>query len=328
MIENRERPLLRVGVIGTGKHGSRYVRHLLNDVPGLTLQAVCRRSEEGRRQAASWRCRYYRDWHEMVAHPDVDGVIAAAPPTINRDIAIACTREGKPLLLEKPLAGCLADAEYIVNLARQEGLRLTTGQTLRYNAVIKKMKSELDGLGSLYTFSANQHLEPASLQWLQLPEIAGAGVSFHTAVHVFDALRCITGLEVVRLTALSRCHGNASLEDVLLVLLEMENGVVGTVDCSKVGSARSGLFHFVGANGQLWGEQVYNTVTLVEGQQQKDISPARPVNTIVPLLEDWAAYVQGEGENPVPGDEGLAAVRICDACLKAARDGSWVTLNA
>ena len=47
----------RVGILGTGKHGSRYARHVVDDVEGLELVAISRRSAEGRAQAAGWNCR-------------------------------------------------------------------------------------------------------------------------------------------------------------------------------------------------------------------------------------------------------------------------------
>ncbi|WP_028583369.1 Gfo/Idh/MocA family protein [Desulfogranum mediterraneum] len=316
---------VRVGLIGSGKHGSRYARHLLADCPGLELAAISRRSPSGAEQARQWQCGYYPNWQELVADPRIDAVIAVVPPTLNLAIARACAGLRKPLLVEKPLAGSLADAQEIVALSNRN-LVLTVGQTLRYNSVIQALQEELWRIGRLYSFSANQRLEPTSLAWHEDPAMAGAGVSFHTAVHVFDALRTITGLEVVRVSALSRNHGEALLENLLAVLVEMEYGVVGTVDCSKVGAARSGLFEFVGEQAQLRGEQIYNSCELIQGQEITDLSPPQAVSTIVPLLRDWEAFLCHGGNNPVPGPEGLAAVRICTACLRSAREGAWVTL--
>ncbi len=322
MMTENIRPM-RVGVIGTGKHGSRYAHHLVHDIPGLLLQAVSRRSAKGAVQAGQWQCRYHRDWQGLVVADDVDAVISVVPPALNKDIALACAKAQKPLLLEKPLAGSLEDARFIERLSRHEGLHLMVGHTLRYNAVVGILKTELPNLGPMFSFAANQRLEPATLEWLHAPELAGAGVSFHTAVHVFDALRLITGREIVRVSAVTRCHGKNPLEDLLAVLLEMEDGVVGTVDCSKVGHARSGSFQFVGEKGQLWGDHIYNRVTKVKGQALSDLSPKHQVHTIMPLLGDFQKFLRG-APNPIPAKEGLAAVQICEACLKSARDGRWV----
>ena len=318
---------LGVGIIGTGRHGSRYANHVLRDVAGLRLAAISRRSPEGADQAAAWHCAWYRDWQDLVGDPQVEAVIAVVPPALNLEIAKCCAAEGKPLLVEKPLATTGADAAALVKLYAGRNLPLTTGQTLRYNPVVRMLREQRPVIGRLYSFSANQRLEPSTLAWHADPTLAGAGVSFHTAVHVFDALRWITGLEVRRLMAVSRRHHNPVLDDLLVVLVEMEGEVVGTLDCSKVGQARSGRFEFIGSDGQLQGDQVHGTLELVRGTKVTRLQPEVSCNTIIPLLRDWHAFLTGQGPNPVSGADGLAAVRLCEACLESAASGAWVILR-
>lgn len=318
---------MRIGVIGTGKHGSRYVRHIINDVEGLELTAICRRSAEGELQAREWGCALFSDWQDLIAHPGVDAVVAAVPPALNLSIARKCAAENKPLLVEKPLGVNVDAAEKIVALFSEKKLPLTVGQTLRYNQVVRALHDNLSSIGTLFSFSANQRLELSSLAWHDDPEEAGGGVSFHTAVHVFDALRFITGLEVTRIMALTRRQHSRYLEDLLVVLVEMQDNVIGTIDCSKVGNARSGRFEFVGYEGQLQGDQVHNTLERIIGSQVKSCESGKPVSTIVPILMDWHAYLIGKGPNPVSGEDGLQAVRLCEACLESARAESWVALR-
>ncbi len=319
---------MRVGVIGTGTHGSRYANHVVNDVAGMELTAVSRRSTAGSGQAEKWNCRWYEDWQELVKDSHVEAVIAAVPPALNLDIARTCAGLEKPLLLEKPLAVSAADASEIVELYNQKKLRLTVGQTLRYNQIVKRMRQELPTIGELFSFSANQRLEPSTLAWHSDQDLAGAGVSFHTAVHVFDAIRFITGLEVQRVMAVVRNRHNEVLEDLLAVLVEMEQGVVGTIDCSKVGNARTGRYEFVGFDGQLHGDQVHNTLQFVRGNMLEKLDGGPSQNTIIPLLQDWHAYLAGKMDNPVSGRDGLMSVRLCEACLESARSGNWVDVSS
>jgi len=316
---------IRVGIIGTGRHGTRYANHIVHDIEGLELAAISRRSADGRMQALCWQCAWYREWPQLVGDHQVEAVIAVVPPALNLEIARACAALGKPLLIEKPLAVSGAAAAEIVDLFARRDLGLTVGQTLRYNTIILGLRQRLPSLGRLFSFSANQHLEPSTLAWHSDPEQAGAGVSFHTAVHMFDALRFMTGLEVSRVMAACRRHNNP-LEDVLAVLVEMDGGVVGTIECSKVGPARSGRFEFVGQEGQLHGEQVYNRLEQIRETQVIVLDPGEPVSTIIPFLKGWRAFLVGEAENPVSGEEGLAAVRICEACLKSSRTGCWTAV--
>ncbi len=318
---------MRIGLIGTGKHGSRYARHIVRDVPGLELVAISRRSDERKIQAREWDCCSYEDWRQLVKDDGVEAVIGVVPPALNLAITRACVRVRKPLLLEKPLAASLDEAREIVSLCNKNNLLLTVGQTLRYNQVIDRLRKLLPELGNLYSFSANQRIEPSTLDWHEQPELAGAGVSFHTAVHVFDALRYITGREVERVMAVSGQQHNAALEDMLLVLVEMEGGLKGTVDCSKVGRARSGRFEFVCRDGQLVGDQIHNTCARIVGVDVQPVDCGEPVGTILPLLEDWQRFLAGQGENPVSGKDGLRAVQVCAACLESARRRAWVEVG-
>jgi predicted dehydrogenase len=318
---------LGVGIIGSGRHGSRYANHVARDVAGLRLAAISRRSPQGADQAAAWQCAWHRDWRDLVADRRVEAVIAVAPPALNLEIARCCAAAGKPLLLEKPLAATSAAAAAIVDLYAGCDLPLTIGQTLRYNPVVRKLREQLPVIGTLYSVAANQRLEPSTLAWHAEPSLAGAGVSFHTAVHVFDGLRWITGLEIKRLMAVCRRRHNAVLENLLAVLVEMDGEVVGTIDCSKVGQARTGRFEFVGGEGQLHGDQVHGTLELVRGARVTTLHPGEPVNTIIPLLLDWQAFLAGRGVNPVTGADGLVAVRLCEACLESARTERWIALH-
>lgn len=314
---------LRVGVIGAGKHGSRYARHVCNDVDGLRLVAISRRSDEGGLLAAQLGCRWYAQWRELVAAPDVDCIVAALPPTLNREVAQACAEAGKPLLLEKPMAVSVDEAQAIRDIFAAGKLPLTIGQTLRYNVIIKALRAHLPLVGELYGLAANQRLEPATLAWLDQPAQAGAGVSFHAAVHVFDAIHYITGRTIARVMARSRCLHSTHLEDHLVVLVELDNGVLGVVDCSKIGPARSGRFELIGASGQLHGDQVHHLLECIQGAERSPLACATPVSTIVPLLQDWCRFLKGERENPIPPEVGLEAVRVCEACLRSAAKRGW-----
>ena len=128
---------LNIGIIGTGKHGSRYAAHIIKDVPNMRLAAISRRSKTGREQAQQWNCVWHREWEALVDDPAVDAVISAVPPALNRRIAEACSASEKPLLMEKPLSVTAADARAIVSMFRERGVPLTVGQTLRYNPVVQ-----------------------------------------------------------------------------------------------------------------------------------------------------------------------------------------------
>ena len=102
---------------------------------------------------------------------------------------------------------------------------------------------------------------------------------------------------------------------------------MGSVDCSKVGKARSGRFEFVCDNGQLVGDQVHNQCGLIRGMEIEPVDCGSPVGTIIPLLQDWQQFLSGQGANPISGTDGLRAVQACEACLTSARQGRWVDVG-
>ena len=226
---------IRIGIIGTGRHGSRYANHIINDLPGrFQLTAISRRGEEGRQQAISWQAKWFRDWKDLVRSVEVDAVISAVTPDLNFEIGKLCAECRKPLLLEKPMAVDYTIASAIMKNSVAMDHKLTIGQTLRYNSVICELKKHFGKMGRLFYLTANQRLEPSTLGWLKDPEVAGAGAIFHTGVHMFDALRFITGLDIVRVRASSRSIYNSQLEDLAVIEAEFSNGALALLDTSKV----------------------------------------------------------------------------------------------
>lgn len=316
----------RLGLIGAGKHGSRYAAHIANDLEGFTLAGISRRSHEGIAQAAGWQTRYYPDWHDLVASGEVDAVVAVVVPSLHLEIAHHCAAYRKPLLLEKPLARNATEGAEIVRIMAAAECPLTVGQTLRYSPVIEALRHQLPQLGTLHSLAVNQRIEPSTLGWHDEPEIAGAGVIIHTAVHIFDALKVITGLRIRRVMAASRCVHSRRLEDLVTVLLEFENGVLGTLDVSKIGQARSGRYEFVCQEGQLHGDQVHGFTTIIRHSTVAAHEQLVQEPTVLRLLEAWSAFLETGHNNPVTGEDGLYAVRVCDACLQSAASRCWVEI--
>jgi predicted dehydrogenase len=317
---------MKIGIIGIGKHGSRYAGHIVNDFSDLDLVAISRRSAVGKKQAKEWNCRYYRDWRDLISAKDVDAVISVVPPSLNLDIARVCAAAKKALLLEKPLAAGRVAGEAIVALFQKSAIPLTVAQTLRYNSIVTGLKKNIHRVGKLYSFSASHRLEPSTLKWLEDSEEAGAGVILHTAVHMFDALRYITGCNIVRVRASRFQVHNPHLEDLFTAQMEMENGVIGTVDSSKVGKARTGRYEFVGAEGELHADQIHGRLEFIHHADIEPLVHDGLGGTIVPLLQDWIDYLEGKRENPISGGEGLAALRVCAACLESAQKDDWVDI--
>jgi len=131
--------VLGIGLIGLGKHGSRYARHIAEHLTDAALVAVCRRNRtEGEKLAAASGCEFHVDYRDLFANPRVDAVVVAVPPTLHPAIVEAACQAGKSLLVEKPLATSLAEATRISRMLSVSGVRAMVAHTLR-----RKMKMTL-----------------------------------------------------------------------------------------------------------------------------------------------------------------------------------------
>ncbi len=319
---------LNIGLIGTGNHGSRYAKHILNDFKGkLNLTAISRRNrKKAQAQAIKWRCKYYLKWQDLVADPLIDAIISVTTPNLNYEIGKVCVSYKKPLLIEKPLDTDVCRAEKLVNLFNKKKISLTVSQTLRYNSIILALKDNFSKIGLPFSFCATHILGPSTVDWLENPAIADGDVAFHVAVHLFDALRFITGKEVVRVRTTSYKLINKSLDDLFIGQIEMEDNLVGIVKAGKICSARSGRYDFIGEFGHLLGDQIHGEIELNTVDQVTPLPHSMIKPAIEPLLNDWALFLAGKRSNPISGEIGLAAIKICEACRKSSEIDQWVYL--
>ena len=125
---------LRVAVIGVGHLGKHHAR-ILSSLPGVELVAVVdtnrARAEE---IAAANGTRAAFDFRDVLGQ--VDAVSVAVPTEVHRDIALAFLNAGVPVLVEKPIARSLREADDMIEAAADAGVILAVGQTERFNPAL------------------------------------------------------------------------------------------------------------------------------------------------------------------------------------------------
>jgi predicted dehydrogenase len=312
---------IRAGLIGAGKHGQRYVKHVRDDVPELVLGAICRQdATAGREQANALGARFHPDWRSLVADPEVDAVIAVVPPVLHPDIAAAVAAAGKALLIEKPLAttGALA-----VRVAKTlAGVPALVAHTLRWNTVVNAMRERLPGLGTLRALVLNQRFEPSRLGWLDDPAISGGGIVLHTGVHSFDLVRHLSGHEVTRVWCRTSRAQTTRTEDNFLAQLELDgSAALVAVGGSRSTAGRSGLIDAAGDAGQLVGDHALHTLYGVRGLERTPIVLGDPTPTVRDALRAFVALVLDGTPPRVRLEDGARAVQIAEACRRSAATG-------
>src|SRR5512132_1666276 len=148
---------LGIGLVGVGRHGSRYVQHLLHDLPGAALIAICRRSGGG--SYPGTQIPIFDDYHAMILDPRVHAVVVVTPPSLCHPICLNAVEAGKAILIEKPLALNGRDARAMVNAAEQRHVPLMTAQTMRFDPTIMLLHEQLRTIGPLTSASLISHIE-------------------------------------------------------------------------------------------------------------------------------------------------------------------------
>ena len=319
-----------VGLIGLGKHGARYLRHIRQDVPGLRVVAVSRQNEvEGRALAREIGARFHGTAAELAADPEVRALISVVPPTLHPEVVQACVDQGRPLLIEKPFAIDAPTAFDLRDRLRRAGLPCLVGHTLRYSAVVETVCRWLSDLGRVSQILLSQSFEPSRLDWLDDPERAGGGNILHTGVHMFDLLRFFSGSEVVWANCLSDRVCTRRTEDSFSAsfFLDGRGGrLLGSVAASRATRGRAGQIRVVAEAGQIVADHVHGTVALIEGRTLVREEKVPDAPTLPRLLEEFVSVVSTGAIPSIGPDQGAAAVEIASACYRSVQTGARVAL--
>lgn len=231
---------LAVGVIGVGWHGSSHLG-MLDANPRAKLQAVCDKDEARLNEAAEThqvplRCQSYE---EMLASPEVDAVVIVLPDHLHREPAVAALQAGKHVLLEKPMATTIEDAEAIAAAADEAEGCFMLNLSNRWMYPFAKGKELLDGgtLGQVrYVFArmANTIIVPTEkLPWLQRSHLC-----HWIGIHRLDVARWYIGSEVTRVRAVQRRGVLTGMgfdaPDFFQATLEFEGGAVVSLEVNWI----------------------------------------------------------------------------------------------
>lgn len=319
---------LGIGLVGLGRHGMRYARHLLEPIPGARLVAVSRRRvEQGKAFAAQQAVRFYQDYRDLIADPAVQAIAVVTPPSLSRSICLEAVRAGKPLLIEKPLARTGPEALEMVRAAESARIPLMTAQTLRFDSAVLALKAELQAVGPRRYLVLTNRVEPRPGGGHDLDDYGGRGVLLEIGVHLLDLVRFLTGEEVAEVRCEMDEIGSGCPESRAVSTLRTTGGFSCLVDVSRVSAGRVSRAEWVGRDGQMaadWARHCLVTVSSQQGAKER-LVPDRP--TVVAALQAFVEAVTSGRPMPISGIDGQRAVEIADACYESAKNGRPVKLS-
>lgn len=133
---------IKTAVIGVGNMGKNHAR-VYSEISNL-VAVVDKNKEMGEQLALQYNCKYYNDFEEMIQEQKPQAISVVVPTTLHRDIVISCLKKSIPVLVEKPIADTLDNAQSIIDAASQNKTLLFVGHIERHNPAVKKVKKIID----------------------------------------------------------------------------------------------------------------------------------------------------------------------------------------
>jgi predicted dehydrogenase len=267
-------------------------------------------------------------WEDAVAHEDVDAVVIATPNAQHRAVAVAALHAGKHVLVDKPMACTVADADEMIAAAERAGRVLVPFQNTRFappfsaaaDTVREGAIGDVTGFRVAFGHAGPQAWAPRAT-WFFEAATAGGGCLIDLGVHAVDLVRAVTGDDVVRVAAV--LNGRAGdVETDAQLLVRMAGGAIGSIHASW--SARPGPDHqltMVGTEGTLHLDSRTPLTLVTIGGDRSRIE--LPDQTSSPL-EELLAAIRGERAPTVTAADGRAAVAVVEAAYGSAATGQQV----
>ncbi|MGH7526972.1 MAG: Gfo/Idh/MocA family protein [Gemmatimonadales bacterium] len=304
--------LLPVGVVGVGALGRHHARHLAQ-LDEVRLVGVCDIDpERAASVAADLGTRGFTDLDQLLAQ--VEAVTVAVPTQAHAVVGVRALSAGVPVLMEKPLAVTVDEADALIAAAQERGLQLQVGHIERYNRALRAAESYLDGP----RYIESQRLAPFQ------PRGTDVAVVLDLMIHDLDLVLHLTGgasATEVRASGLSVLSSHL---DIANARVEFANGTVALATASRVSRERVRRLRLFQPNGYLsldlasgagefmrvrpgWRPGTGNHLSDVVERVELEAPEA---DALQMELQSFVHAVRGQQEVVVSGVEGRAALAL------------------
>ncbi|MBS1252879.1 MAG: scyllo-inositol 2-dehydrogenase (NAD(+)) [Anaerolineales bacterium] len=332
---------LPVGVIGLGRMGQIYSKHLVRRVPQARLVSVADVIEEVAEKTAgefgveSWTT----DYHDVLDSEEIEAVFVTSPTNTHREVVGAAAEAGKAIFCEKPISLSLEDADAMLDAIERGGVMFQAGFMRRFDAgyVAAKQQIEAGVIGKPTTFKSIGR-DPFCPDLEYAKPSVGGGLITDMAIHDFDLGRWLMGDEVRRVSseggtlAFPQLNTVGDIDNAVVNML-FEEGAIGNVEVS-----RNALYGYdirtevLGTEGGLQIGYYRQTPLLIMTKEaiSHDMVPyimERFGNAYLAQTRDFVDRVREGREPAVGGKDARAALEISLAATKSFHEGRPVELS-
>lgn len=254
---------------------------------------------------------------EMLSRPDIDVVCICTPSGQHADQAVAAARAGKHVLVEKPIALTLEDADRMIEACRDAGVQLGVVLQRRAEPLFQRIRQAVQagdlgeptlGVVTLPYFRGQAYYDSAA--WRGTWALDGGGVLMNQGIHILDLLLWYLGDPVEISAFADTLHRNVEVEDVAAANLRFGNGALATITATT--TAEPGFPHRLEIYGTQGGIQV-------EGEAVVRWTLAHPEQALVQPYAVSETAGAGSGGDP-RGISASGHTKIVTDFLEAIRE--------
>lgn len=234
---------MKYALIGCGRIAVNHMKAAINNE--LEIVAVCDVLEEKMEELLAKYglekdelIKRYTDYKKMVEELQPELVSIATESGIHAEIALYCIEKGVNLIIEKPMAMSIEDANKIIDLAEQKNVKVSACHQNRFNVAIQKLRKAVESgrFGKLSHGSIHVRWNRNAGYYEQAPwrgtwEQDG-GALMNQCIHGIDLLRWMMGDEIEEIYGATRqqFHDYLEAEDVGMAVIKFKNGAIGTIE--------------------------------------------------------------------------------------------------
>lgn len=230
---------VRFGMIGCGRVAPRHAQSFQQVAAAQLIAVADIIASRANHFAHEYGAAAYTDYHDLLARMDIDAVSVCVPSGLHAQVAIDVMQAGKDVLVEKPIAITLADADRMIEVSKNSGRTLGVVLQNRYNHPMQSLRQAIDAgkLGQLYLGNACvRWYRPQSYYedgWHGTWAMDG-GALLNQSIHHIDALQWLMGpVRSVNAYTATLAH-KMEAEDVGVAILHFAGGALATIEGSTL----------------------------------------------------------------------------------------------
>jgi UDP-N-acetyl-2-amino-2-deoxyglucuronate dehydrogenase len=231
--------ILKFALVGCGRISGKHADAITNHVENAQLVAVCdNQKDRAEKVGNQWGVKHYFDYHEMMKQEDIDVVCILTPSGLHAEHTIDIARYGAHVVVEKPMALRLNDADRMIKECDLNRVRLFVVKQNRYNLPVTKLREALDQgrfgkkvMGTVRVRWCRHQAYYDQDAWRGTWAMDG-GVFSNQASHHIDLLEWMMGDVESVMVMINTSLVDIECEDTGIALLRFSNGALGVIEAT------------------------------------------------------------------------------------------------